>query len=176
VKTVKLKTVAEAILAVFLLVSAWIALTPCPNVHLSSVPSYVESMWPSTESETPLGCYIRRYLFIRPFGGGVGARIDTNSVRELETSPAYTEKTMSLADRISLYADGEQVPITGWTATGGLAYAEVDGKTVEVDEEYWRYVSSSHFMGPGSHRAKVVIITTPGKTLEYEWHFEITWW
>jgi len=156
-------------LACFLLLGIWVIATPCPrNLGSIETPLYIERVWPPSESETWLGCYIRRYI-LPPSGIGVGVAVDMDSIWELEVPQSNKLDLPSFPNRVSLYVDEQQVPITQRLEGGGAYFI---GDT-ELDVAGWYFFGSHQFTPPGEHLAKVVIATRSGKILEYEWRFRI---
>ncbi|MGB8983151.1 MAG: hypothetical protein WCC12_14845 [Anaerolineales bacterium] len=168
-RTRKLKAKAAILLACLILISIWTVATPCPtNTGLLKAPQYIENVWPPSESETLLGCYVKRYLWPRS-GIGVGVAIDMDSIWQLELPQSSSQVASSFPDRVFLYVDGNQVPITSrWE--GGGTYRVGD---TELDLAGWYFFGSNHFVLPGDHRGRVVVVTKSGETLKYEWAFRI---
>ena len=90
-------------LACLLLTCAWVVATPCPsNPIRTKEPLYIERVWPPSESEILLGCYVKRY-FLPPLGKGIGVEIDTgDTIWELESAQSNDENLMPFPDRVSL--------------------------------------------------------------------------
>jgi hypothetical protein len=92
-----------------------------------------------------------------------------DSIWELEVPKSSSSGLPSFPDRVSLYIDEEQVPITDRAEGGGTYFI---GDT-DLDLAGWYLFGSDRFLPLGRHVAKLVIATRSGKILEYEWHFRI---
>jgi hypothetical protein len=169
VKGRMLKIVATIALICFLLIGVWVVTTPCPaTLHPWNAPGYVESVWPPATSKTLINCSTTKGLgYIPEAEIEVGIGINMDSIWDLEMLRSNTEDLPPFPDRVILYVDGEQVPITK-RAEGGGAYFIGD---TELDLAGWYFLGSNHFVHPGDHQAKIMIATRSGKTLEFEWHF-----
>jgi hypothetical protein len=77
--------------------------------------------------------------------------------------PMRYGKMPLFADSTSLHVDGKKLKIghIGWR---------------EFDLEFRFATILNPFLLPGEHLAKIVVLLPSGKTVEYEWKFEITWW
>jgi hypothetical protein len=169
----KSRIVGMIALAGFLLICIWIVVTPCPaTLRPWNKPGYIESIWPPATSATMLSCSTKK---IYSFEGEteVGVIINTSSIWELEI-PQSNKKDLpsfipdaTFPDRVSLYVDGEEMPVTRQEESGGTYFIE----DTELDLAGWYFLGSSHPILQGNHVAKVVIVTQSGKILEYEWHF-----
>lgn len=66
-------------------------------------------------------------------------------------------------EAVSLYVDGKKLQI------GHIGFRNLDRE--------FNFTTILHpFLLPGEHVGKIIILLPSGRTLEYEWHFEITLW
>jgi hypothetical protein len=162
------------VLAVILGACLWIVLIPCAAYSTDlNKPDYIENLWPPPQTETRLGCYIKRYLLIAPQGTGVGVTIDTQKIMDLEELDLTHNDIQPFQNRFSLYVDGKQVSLDRRAEGGGTLFTTNNGEYIDLELAGWYFFGSSHFVAFGDHVAKIVMITEAGKALEYEWRFTI---
>lgn len=156
---------------------------------------FIHSAWP--QERIRLGCYYRTFLPFdswdisteRYLNRGVGVSINGLAMENFDFPPAGQEIDLSdimlcadrsrknpLEDRVYLYIDGRKLPDSSFRRVnyfGGqlIIYLEANsGIPAALDVDWYPLLFF------GDHTAKVVIETLMGATLEYEWHFTVTFW
>jgi hypothetical protein len=77
--------------------------------------------------------------------------------------PVANEPTPNFVKALSIYVDGKELKI---------GHAGYEG----FNQVYYFATILDPFLWPGEHVGKIVILLPSSETMEYEWHFEITWW
>lgn len=107
--------------------------------------------------------------------GGVIVDIQPMFLTEWEISQTYRGESTPFDDRVFLYVDEKEVSKSwDWIAGGEVVLIRADGQEARPNLPGWYRFGSLPFLFPGDHRAKVVIDSLSGETIEYEWEFTIT--
>lgn len=165
-------------IGVFLSLSLlWLANQFCLAGYLSSVfrpqglPTYIANVWPPPAGWVTSDCYDRNLSQSIMFSfhpAGIEVSIGTDSIYDQVN---FDIKHGEFYERVFLYVDGKQIPnsFRRYMTPGNSILRQ--GHLYNIEGYYifsWNYP-----LPPGSHTAKVAIITPLDKFIEYEWHFEI---
>ena len=177
----------------FLLCSFYIMSRSCPSYsnQRADLPYYLDQVWPPSNEEIPLGCYIRGVLKIynRPIpqstgsdqsrslkpSNGVSVTIFPHLLKD-EMSSSSNGNVATFRDRVTLYVD-EKATKTISVEKGEIT---INGNSEDAFNRHyvpqWYYFGAYPILLPGDHVARFVIVKKNGELLEYEWKFTITWW
>jgi hypothetical protein len=190
----KNKSLQIKLLATFFVMCCLVAFGRLLLSHCSEHPAqlaidsakYIDSLYPWPDAHIPFTCHV--FAFLKsPFApvrmsedvfkeegifilggnrreGVIIANITlVGELGRLFPEPIKLGEIPPFAHQVSIYVDGKMLRI------GHIGYRE-------FDREFNFITILNPFLLPGDHVGKIVIQLYSGETVEYEWHFKITWW
>ncbi len=162
--------------------SVWLMEPRCPPSPVAYLPGFVEQVSPPPEAEISFRCYTQKILHARMTfmgggqipDGGIAVNVSTADFAARETPGPYVEVVRSFNDRVTLYLDGRKL-LKGiyYDSLVGVLIGTHPGDMAPLSSDYT--FASFPILFPGDHNARIVIVPASGESLEYEWHFRITW-
>ena len=168
---------------VVLLIGISIIIIPCPTFQNDSLhlPKYIKSVSPGPKTKISFSCYNLKNFAMTVSGSSRGAYQIGGIIVDMRPMflpewvfATYSQETTAFSNSVTLFVDGRAMDKTwDWQAGGGVSEIHPDGTETNLDLPGWYRFGSNPLLLPGDHTATVLIETSSGETLEYEWKFTI---